>query len=840
MTTIAVMQDMPKRWHPLRLHPALDRLSRSTARFDVIEAARRCLAEGTLVATPTGPRPIESLCVGDHVIGFDGEKPVVTTVTKTWDNGEQSVVGLFSRDRCYVEATENHRLWASKAHSFDPRKANVKTKFKRMTVDALSNRTRVARVYLGDMIAGGQKHVERTYSLGALLGDGCSRANKTTTGVRQRVLHISSEDGAVPGAIAAELGCAFDRVHASNYTWAIRVGRGALDAVPFYRQWCAGRYAHEKIVDWNEVDTWDRESCLALLAGVIDTDGCVHFKTGGHSEVVVQIGMQARAVVEACQKIITKYFQERCQISVDNRQRYKNGPVYCLKSTSNDLALRLLEALGPHLRKRGAIDTSNLKRSNIRSDRIGLLPRGARRCRTFDITVALPTNLYVLHVGGLVTSNSGKDEFAKRKGIIEARAMSQLYGRWYAKYCAPTLRQARDIYWDDLRDMSAPFWEREPNKTDLCIYLRGGAEIWVCGLDKPQRIEGSPVNRLVVTELADVKDGAWERHLRPALDTEQEGYPAARAWLMGVPRPGAQFAKLARMAKDPTEPDYAYHHWTSEAVLSREKIAAAKRTMDPRIYAQEYLAQRVAMDGRAYYQFSDSLNVRALDYQPHLPLLFCFDFNRSPGVAVVAQEQALSGLFVAQCLRCGAEAPGLSGEPCAKCHNLLPMETCSCAIGEVHIETGSNTTMVCDKLCADWGHHKGQVLVFGDATGGAKKSSSTEGSDWDLVKRYLARTFPQAAYDVDASNPSPRARVNAVNLRACNAAGERRLFVDPRPGRAPNLARDLTEQMVIEGTTGELDKDSDLTLGHASDGLGYCIHKLYPADYGNESSNEAA
>lgn len=432
---------------------------------------------------------------------------------------------------------------------------------------------------------------------------------------------------------------------------------------------------------------------------------------------------------------------------------------------------------------------------------------------------------------------SGKTELVKRMGVEEALEMSGLLGaRWYTKYCAPTLRQARDIYWDDLCDLTRSCWRKDPNKTDLCIYLEGGAELWVCGLDRPQRIEGSPTNRLVVDELADVKDGAWDRNLRPVLDTEMPGYPMARAWLLGVPRPGGQFAKLAKLAKDPTEPDYAYHTWTSERVLDPAKIASAKRTMDPRIYAQEYLAQRVAADGRAYYAFAET-NLREVTYDQRLPLLFCFDFNRSPGVAVVAQEQAIAGLTVANCPLCDESEPGVTGAACKRCRNLLPLATCSCAVGEVHIQTGSNTPMVATKLIGDWGHHKGEIYVYGDPAGGAKTTTAVDGSDWDLLRSYFARPFPQAVFDIDRAHPPVRARVNAMNLRACNASGERRMFTNPTA--APNLTRDLQEQMVVAGGSGELEKEKDKTIGHAADGWGYAIEKLYPAEFGPGPTIEA-
>lgn len=427
---------------------------------------------------------------------------------------------------------------------------------------------------------------------------------------------------------------------------------------------------------------------------------------------------------------------------------------------------------------------------------------------------------------------SGKSELVKRLGVLEAVSSGPLWSLrglvWTTKYCAPTLRQSTDIFWRDLQALSRPWWAREPHITDKVIYLRGGAELWVCGLDKPQRIEGSPVDRLVVDELADVKDGAWDRNLYPALGTV--GRPG-RAWLIGIPRPGGQFNELASRAKDPTKTDYAYHTWSSELVVEPETWRNAKRDTDPLLFAQEWEGRRVGTEGRAYYGFGPE-NMRATEYQPDLPLLFCFDFGTKPGVAVVAQEQAWPDLHVAECFVCKEWEPGLSGHPCKKCGHLLPLASVTAVIGEVCIKIQSNTTMVASRLIADWGHHTGEVWCYGDPAGGAKVSSGVQGPDWDLLKQWLRRPFPHAVYDVDKAHPPQRARVASTNLRCCNAAGERRLFVDPT--KAPNLTRDLEQQLVVKGGTGELDKTTDPTVGHASDGLGYCVHKLHPTKSHNQ------
>jgi hypothetical protein len=421
---------------------------------------------------------------------------------------------------------------------------------------------------------------------------------------------------------------------------------------------------------------------------------------------------------------------------------------------------------------------------------------------------------------------SGKTELVKRLGVIEAVAMGPEWAArglvWTAKYCAPTLRQAKDIYWRDLQDLSRPWWAKAPNITDKVIFLRGGGEIWVCGLDKPQRVEGSPADRLSVDELADVKAGAWDRHLYPALGTA--GRPG-RAWLIGVPRPGSQFADLAKKAKNPAETDYAYHTWSSKEVVDEKTWREAQRGTDPFIFAQEWEGKRVGAEGRAYHAFTHE-NLRETVYQPKLPLLFCFDFGTKPGVAVVVQEQALPNLTVAECPLCSEWDPGLSGQACKRCRNLLPLASCTVVVGEVHIPIESNTSMVATRLIRDWGHHQGPVLCYGDPAGGARVSSAKDGTDWDTIRDYFRRPFPQAVYDVDRVHPPQRARVNSVNRRCCNAAGERRLLVDPT--KAPNTQRDLDGQPVVKGGSGELDKTSDPSIGHASDGLGYCVHKLHP------------
>ena len=108
---------------------------------------------------------------------------------------------------------------------------------------------------------------------------------------------------------------------------------------------------------------------------------------------------------------------------------------------------------------------------------------------------------------------SGKTEIVKRMAVEEAWSKSRAFGgRWFTKLCAPTLRQARDIFWDDLLQLTKPLWARQPHVTDMVIYLRGGAEIWVCGLDKPQWTCSTRSNKRSGSQCAPSASRRYHRH----------------------------------------------------------------------------------------------------------------------------------------------------------------------------------------------------------------------------------------------------------------------------------------------------------------------------------------
>lgn len=375
---------------------------------------------------------------------------------------------------------------------------------------------------------------------------------------------------------------------------------------------------------------------------------------------------------------------------------------------------------------------------------------------------------------------SGKTAIAKRRLVRKALHPQRHNSLFVA--AAPTVGQAKRIFWDDLKRLSAPFHRARPSESELIIPLKTGALIWVTGLDVPERIEGHSdgIEHIILDEYGNMKEAAWSQHVRPTL-SDPSRLPGT-ADFIGVPEGRNHYYDLVEVAKI-TE-DWAVFHWPSSDIIDAAEIEAAKRDLDELSFAQEYGGEFVSFKGAAYYCF-DQNNIRPCVYNENLPLCLCLDFNVDPGVAVITQEQDVS-----------------------------------VALDEIHIEQNSNTPRVCAEFCKRWGHHKGIVKLYGDATGGARGTAKVEGSDWDLVRSSLTNFLVE--YHVPRSNPSERSRINALNSRLRSISGDRKLFVDPK---CKHLIKDL--EGVATKPDGSLDK-SNSKLTHLSDALGYWVFAEHP------------
>jgi len=419
---------------------------------------------------------------------------------------------------------------------------------------------------------------------------------------------------------------------------------------------------------------------------------------------------------------------------------------------------------------------------------------------------------------------SYKTELVKRKIVKIACApwSNRLPAALRAKVASPryflagpTYLQTKKIFWNDLKAMipDGAFQvsrARSISEGELTVRLKY-SEIFLVGMDVPERIEGSMVSGGGIDEYGNMKKDVWPMHIRPML-ADTNGW----ADLIGVPEGRNHYYDTSEKFREAEYTakalgglsEYMVHHWHSETVLPTSEIDAAKLDMDELTYQQEFGGSFVYFHGRAYYSFLEYTHCDALAYDPRAPLILCFDFNRAPGVAAVCQEQKLPS---------GQDGTGV--------------------IGEVWIPQNSNTPAVCRRLIQDWGKHQGLIYCYGDATGGSGGSAKVQGSDWDLVRDELRPAFGDRLYfRVAKGNPRERVRINAVNSRLLSQSGAIRLMVDP--GKAPHVVKDFEGVRLLEGGSGEIDKRSDPELSHLTDAIGGYIVEKFPTTQQSATSQE--
>jgi hypothetical protein len=404
---------------------------------------------------------------------------------------------------------------------------------------------------------------------------------------------------------------------------------------------------------------------------------------------------------------------------------------------------------------------------------------------------------------------SGKTEICGKRKLVLRALMGGKWPDWKGFAAAPVRAQAKRIYWNDLKNLvPKSLYAKPPSESNLIIYLINGSEIHVLGMDKPERIEGTPWDHGVLDEYGNMKKSTWPEHVRPAL-ADRKG----TCDFIGAPEGRNHYWDLWNRTKEDTTGTWGGYHWISADILDVEEIEQAKKDLDELVYQQEFEGSFIVFTGAAYYNYNEDIHVGKYRqyYNPAEPLVFCFDFNVAPGTASVIQEiQHWPNGYVS-----------------------IADRTVTAIMGEAYIKSNSNTVRICKKLIEEWGEHEGYVFCYGDVTGGAKGSAKIAGSDWDLIKGELQPVFgDRLKFRVPSANPRERQRVNAVNSRLLNTFGDPSFVIDGQ--HAEHVVKDFEGVRVDDA--GEIDKKRDLNLTHLSDGIGYYIHKEFPIRKYEEST----
>ncbi len=355
---------------------------------------------------------------------------------------------------------------------------------------------------------------------------------------------------------------------------------------------------------------------------------------------------------------------------------------------------------------------------------------------------------------------------------------------WYG---APTLKQAKRVFWQRLkRGIPAHWIAGKPNETDCNIKLKSGHVIRIVGLDNYDNLRGSGLFFFVGDEWADAKPACWEEVIQPMLST-CEGHSIRIGTPKGFDHFYDAFQKGQPGALDsdgnPIDDYRSWHYTTAQGGnVSDKELAAAKRDKDPLTYEQEYEAGFVSYSGRVIYGFSRPETVKPCLLDPAMPIHIGMDFNVNPMTATVWQEK----------------------------------DDTSYQVGEVVIPT-SNTDEMADEIKRRYarGNSLAHITIYPDPAGHQRRTSAQGKTDIGILR--------ERGFSVNAmsSHPLVRDRINVTNARFCNSTGERRAFVDPKC----KVSIEAYERHVYKEGTSDPDKDGG--FDHPVDATGYYMFNRF-------------
>jgi hypothetical protein len=338
-------------------------------------------------------------------------------------------------------------------------------------------------------------------------------------------------------------------------------------------------------------------------------------------------------------------------------------------------------------------------------------------------------------------------------------------------YIAPTYKDAKRIAWENLKDVvPLSYLDGKPNETELSIRLRNRSKITLLGADDPDSLRGPGAHRIVYDEFAFQKKYVWDV-TRPMLsDTGGD------ALFISTPSGYNHFYDMYCAAT--AKRGWAAFQFTTldGGNVPAEEIEEAKHDLDERIFRQEYEASFEMLAGRVYYAYSRDLNVCLTMDDKVSPLLVGMDFNVNPMTAAVAQRKADQLHF----------------------------------IDEIVLPNG-NTELMAAAIKQRYPGRK--VNVYPDPTGNARKTSAPVGQTDFTILRGAGFTVlaPQRPYPISD-------KYNTFNAALCNAAGERRAYINPI--RCPSLGKGLDGLTYREGTS---EAGKRLGLDHITDAAAYLV-----------------
>ena len=372
------------------------------------------------------------------------------------------------------------------------------------------------------------------------------------------------------------------------------------------------------------------------------------------------------------------------------------------------------------------------------------------------------------------------ERFAKRYIIQEA--LKHKDHKYFLG--APVRKQAKEIFWKDVKALSPLHLIRKINETDLKIEYTSGSELNVVGLKEFSTIEGGFAHGFVISEYQKCEPEVYSQSIEPMIND-------VGGWVIKEGRPLEKnhfFADYCAGLEH--KPGHASYHWTSEGILNELQILRAKESLGTIDYNREYLASFETGGNPPYYSYS-AYNHSQYCLNESLPVIVTCDFN--------ATEKPMSWVI-------GQRENNNTHWTKTFSHTFTKTQT-MCEIVKEYIQE-----------TIPYVRH---LIFYGDYAGKQEKSNSSS-SDWEIIEANF-RNMGKFEKRIKPCR-SIRNSIAATNAQLCNVLNERKQFVNYEQCTA--LVKDW--EMSQWKDNGKELKENDPLRGHACRAVDYYNDYEFP------------
>lgn len=208
-----------------------------------------------------------------------------------------------------------------------------------------------------------------------------------------------------------------------------------------------------------------------------------------------------------------------------------------------------------------------------------------------------------------------------KKALINTRKRPQ-----YA-YIAPTMKQAKLIAWDYVKQYTRAIPHMKYNESELKCTFPNGAKLFVLGAENPDSLRGLYLDGVVLDEVAQMPSQVWSEVIRPTL-ADRKGW----AIFIGTPKGQNFFYDIYQKGVKLKDWHTVILKASETFVMDPKELQAQKEEMGKDVYDQEFECSFTAAIQGTYYghlieQADQEGRIKNIAWEPSMPVCTAWDIG---------------------------------------------------------------------------------------------------------------------------------------------------------------------------------------------------------------------